>query len=116
MARERLIVVAVKDAQGRHVRTEFVPASQYVRGGAGPIVVKDCEPFLSMADGKTIIHSRSQYRDHLRAHGMVEVGNSMPAPKPHEPPPVTPVLRDIWNNRHSQEALRNIRESGMIRD
>jgi len=97
---------------------QLVPAEQYYREKAerAPIVVKDCEPFLSMADGKTIIQSRSQYRAHLKAHGMVEVGSETPRPVPAQQPNVAPVLRDIWNYRHSPDALHRIRESGRIRD
>jgi len=118
MSRQRLIVVPVHDREGRYIRTDFIPADEYCRGATegGPVVVRDCEPFLSMADGKTIINSRSQYRAHLKAHGCVEVGSGpMPERKPVEMPPVAPVLRDIWNNRHNPDALRNIRESGKIR-
>lgn len=37
-------------------------------------VMKDIEPYKSMVDG-SIINSRSRHREHLRAHGCVEVGN-----------------------------------------
>lgn len=39
-----------------------------------PQVIKDIDPYVSQIDG-SLITSRSQHRDHLRAHGCVEVGN-----------------------------------------
>jgi len=41
---------------------------------SGPQVIKDIEPYKSMIDGQ-MITSRSRHRDHLRAHGCIEVGN-----------------------------------------
>lgn len=52
-------------------------------------VMPDIQPYRSMIDG-TIINSRSRHREHLRAHGVVEVGNdsSLRAkPKPLQSPP-----------------------------
>lgn len=51
----------------------------WVRGDAeasqsGPQVIKDIEPYKSMITGETIT-GRRQHRDHLRAHGCVELGN-----------------------------------------
>lgn len=37
-------------------------------------IMPDIQPYQSMVDG-TRIKSRSDHRDHLRAHGMIEVGN-----------------------------------------
>lgn len=39
-----------------------------------PQVVVDIEPYKSVVTGETI-SGRRQHRDHLRAHGLVEVGN-----------------------------------------
>ena len=39
-----------------------------------PMVANDIAPYRSMCDG-TMITSRSQHRAHLRAHGVIEVGN-----------------------------------------
>jgi putative FmdB family regulatory protein len=39
-----------------------------------PHVVSDIEPYQSMADG-SMITSRSQHRDHLKRHNVIEVGN-----------------------------------------
>lgn len=37
-------------------------------------VIGDIQPYISQIDG-SVISSRSQHRDHLRANGCVEVGN-----------------------------------------
>ena len=42
--------------------------------GAAPMVMPDIAPYRSMIDG-SLITSRSRHREHLRAHGMQEVGN-----------------------------------------
>lgn len=39
-----------------------------------PDVMGDIQPYRSMITGE-MITSRSQHREHLKAHGMVEVGN-----------------------------------------
>jgi len=49
--------------------------------GDGPIIMPDIKPYTSMLDG-SLITSRSHHREHLRAHGCIEVGNErLPAPK-----------------------------------
>ena len=52
-------------------------------------VMPDIKPYRSMIDGKEIT-SRSRHREHLRAHGCVEVGNDSSLwrkPKPLGSPP-----------------------------
>lgn len=48
-----------------------------------PMIIRDLqEPVFSPADGRTYT-SRKHWRDHLKAHDMVELGNEMPTgPKP----------------------------------
>jgi len=49
-------------------------------------IVPDIQPYRSMIDGSTI-GSRSRHRDHLRAHGCIEIGNeTQPVPAPIETP------------------------------
>jgi len=46
-----------------------------------PYVMVDIPAYRSMIDG-SIIESRSAHRNHLKSHGMIEVGNEQPiAPK-----------------------------------
>ena len=45
-----------------------------------PQVIKDIDPYVSQIDG-SVITSRSQHRDHLKAHGCVEVGNEKMEPR-----------------------------------
>lgn len=42
--------------------------------GDGPQVIRDLAPYRSMIDG-SVIDGRKRHRDHLKAHGCVEVGN-----------------------------------------
>jgi len=52
-----------------------------------PMVVADIQPYQSMCDGSWIT-SRSQHREHLRRHNVIEVGNEkINSPKPQSPPP-----------------------------
>ncbi len=44
------------------------------RVSTSPMIMRDIQPYKSMIDGSTI-QSRSRHRDHLRAHGCIEVGN-----------------------------------------
>lgn len=39
-----------------------------------PMVAADIQPYRSMCDG-SMITSRSQHREHMRRHGVIEVGN-----------------------------------------
>lgn len=43
---------------------------------AGYYVMPDIQPYQSMADG-TMIQGRRQHREHLRQHGLIEVGNEV---------------------------------------
>lgn len=47
-------------------------------------VMPDIQPYKSMVTGE-MIGGRRQHRDHLRAHGCIEVGNEFVTPKPYEP-------------------------------
>ena len=51
-------------------------------------VLPDIKPYRSMADG-TWITSRSQHREHLKAHNCIEIGNETKylQPKPFTSPP-----------------------------
>lgn len=48
------------------------------------MVMRDIEPYRSMITGERI-QGRRQHRDHLKAHGCIEVGNETPKPRvPHK--------------------------------
>lgn len=49
-------------------------------------VVADIQPYQSAVTGE-VIGGRRQHRDHLRAHGLEEVGNEKLSPKKYEPMP-----------------------------
>jgi hypothetical protein len=52
----------------------------------GTMVMPDIQPYQSMVDG-TMITSRSRHREHLRQHGVIEIGNEKLTPKPKSLPP-----------------------------
>lgn len=57
------------------VNGELIEKENYTPEPRGAhYVIPDIQPYQSMVDGK-MITSRSAHRDHLRAHGLVEVGN-----------------------------------------
>lgn len=55
---------------------------------AGYYIIGDIEPYRSMCDG-SMVTSRTKHREHLKAHGVVEVGNDLDHAKRKEmkPPP-----------------------------
>lgn len=57
------------------------------RATEGPQVIRDIEPYRSMIDG-SVIDGRKRHRDHLKAHGCIEIGNEMP--KPRKATPISP--------------------------
>ena len=56
-----------------NVNGEWVETTK-TRGVSGPIIMPDIHPYQSMVTGETIT-SRSKHRQHLKDHGMMEVGN-----------------------------------------
>lgn len=65
------------------------------------MVMGDIQPYRSMVTGE-MINSRSQHREHLKAHRLVEVGNETKylKPKPKElPPGLKRRIIDIANSK-----------------
>lgn len=60
----------------------------YVPEPRSALVMPDIQPYKSMIDGSEIT-SRSRHREHLRAHGCIEIGNETKylQPKPMQSPP-----------------------------
>jgi hypothetical protein len=54
----------------------------------GPYVIVDIKEYRSVIT-REMITSRSQHREHLKAHGCVEVGNEMPRSTRQPLPPVS---------------------------
>ena len=73
------------------VTLELVPKEDYYRRSDvnAPMVMADIQPYQSMATGE-IIGSRSTHRAHLKAHGLIEVGNEL---KHHTKPRETQIDR-----------------------
>lgn len=74
----------------------------------GPQIVRDIDPYKSMVTGE-MITSRSKHRDHLRAHGVVEVGNDtshmkrrQEAQKSNRKPLIASLLADKSDRQISQ--------------
>lgn len=61
---------------------KLVPADEYVdkRGPVAPMVMPDIAGYRSMQTGEWI-GSRSAHREHLKAHGLVEIGNEKITPR-----------------------------------
>jgi len=70
------------------VTHELIPADQLqAPPSAGFFIVGDIAPYQSQVTGE-MIEGRRQHREHLKAHGVVEVGNSLDhaIPKPYRSP------------------------------
>jgi hypothetical protein len=48
--------------------------SRMVRAVTAPYVIGDINPYRSMATGEYVM-GRAQHRDHLKRHGLIEIGN-----------------------------------------
>lgn len=62
------------------VTLQLVPKDQWVdsREVNAPYVMGDIQPYQSMQTGE-MITSRSVHRQHLRQHGLIEIGNEVKA-------------------------------------
>jgi hypothetical protein len=69
-----------------------------------PMVMGDIQPYQSMVDG-SMIGGRAQHREHLRQHGLTEVGNETKYLKPRTPD-APPGLKQTLI-----EAMRNTRRN-----
>lgn len=64
-----------------------------------PMIMRDVEPYRSVIT-REVIGGRRQHREHLRAHGCIEVGNEMIVPKPEPLPPIAPdIIRAMETSR-----------------
>lgn len=92
------------------------------------LIMPDIKPYQSMITGEEIT-SRSKHREHLRNHGMIEVGNDSSLTKPYTGMPDTnpkqrkEILRHEVNKftekewrkageRHRQEVIRYMERNG----
>lgn len=67
-----------------------------------PMVAADIQPYRSMCDG-SMITSRSQHREHLRRHGVMEVGNEKLKDAPTvipDAPGLKQTIADVMNSRY----------------
>lgn len=58
------------------VSHSMIPKDEYfeISNPLAPMVMGDIQPYKSMATGE-MITSRSRHREHLKQHGLIEVGN-----------------------------------------
>lgn len=65
---------------------ELVPKEEYVpkRESMAPMVMPDIAGYKSMQTGEWI-GSRSKHREHLKQHGLIEIGNERVENKPKGP-------------------------------
>lgn len=84
------------------VTLELVPKDQYVprREVSSPMVMPDIAGYTSMATGEWI-SSRSHHREHLKRHGLVEIGNERMENKPRG-------LDRAGIRRAAEEAVRKV--------
>jgi len=83
------------------------------KSSSGPQIVRDIEPYKSMVTGE-IITSRSYHRDHLRAHGCIEVGNEIKAAMQRPEPPRKDTRKQILHTVLGDKSDKQVRQ--MIRD
>lgn len=71
-----------KEMRWRYVMIdgELVEITPEIQVADAPMVMPDIQPYQSMVDG-SIIGSRSRHREHLRRHGLIEVGNERIEPR-----------------------------------
>lgn len=60
-----------------------------------PHVMVDIAPYRSTITGE-MITSRSQHRDHLKSHGMIEMGNELPKLEKKEIPDVGGLREELY--------------------
>jgi len=75
-----------------YINGEAIEKGEYDAEPAAHYVMNDIQPYQSMIDG-SMITSRSRHREHLQAHGCIEVGNEKMENR--APPPVQSQRRDI---------------------
>jgi hypothetical protein len=78
----------------------WVPEAEWKGASApsapsGPMIIKDIEPYRSPVD-RSVIGSRTQHRDHLKRHRLVELGNEKVKPRPRPMPALGPDLRRAY--------------------
>ena len=71
----------------------FIDQTYYAPVNEAPQVMPDIQPYKSMIDGSEIT-SRSRHKEHLKAHGCVEVGNDSSLWRPRQPIAPPPGLKE----------------------
>jgi hypothetical protein len=79
-----------------------------------PMIIKDIEPYQSMATGERI-RSRRHHRDHLRAHRLIEVGNEYNKGVPIDRPPEPRAMTEAGRRDAIEQAIAQVAQGGARR-
>ena len=84
------------------VGPEWVPIENWHQPEpVGPLIMPDIKPYKSMVTGE-MITSRSRHREHLRQHGVIEVGNELDKgrlKRPESPPGLKETIIRLANEK-----------------
>lgn len=76
-----------------------------------PMIIRDIEPYKSMATGERI-RSRRHHRDHLRAHKLIEVGNEYNKGKPIDSAPTSRAMTEAGRRNSIAQAIAQVEQGG----
>lgn len=79
-----------------------------------PLIVRDIEPYKSMATGERI-RSRRHHRDHLKAHRLVEVGNEYAKGLPIDSAPTSRAMTEAGRRDAIAQAIAQVEQGGARR-
>lgn len=97
-----------KSVRGTYVQDpetgKLVPKDEFYATSPidAPMVMGDIQPYKSMATGE-VIEGRRQHREHLKSHGLIEVGNEtkhISQNKKRDDPRLKQRIIDIVNHYH----------------
>lgn len=82
-----------------------------------PMVISDIAPYRSMRTGE-VIKGRAQHREHLRAHGLIEIGNewtAFSAPRPDPGPAKGEIAQEIKRQLAREPGERHAEAESVLR-
>lgn len=82
-----------------------------------PMVMRDLAPYKNMVDGQ-MITSRSEHRELLKRHNLIEVGNETkammnmkrPTPKSTRREKITQIVHEMGTDKEATKFLRNLKK------
>lgn len=93
--------------------------SQFTLTGRAISVIRDVETYISPID-RSVIRSRTEHRDHMKRHGVVELGNEkihapIKAKRPRAGHDIKKAIEQVRSGYRSQKADFNPAETTMIK-